>query len=87
MIVVNGDVSCISLEENLFRFLQVLEWCQKHKCLLAKNKIVLSITKCGVIVEHDEHLDLELEICDVYNFKAVCRSCGKKAKSVYEDED
>jgi hypothetical protein len=86
MIVIKGDVTCLALEENLWRFLQVIEWCHTHKCLLKKNKIIITISECGIISEYDEEFGLELDICEVYHFRAVCKSCGKKAKSLYEEE-
>jgi hypothetical protein len=85
MIIIKGDVACVALEENLFRFIQILEWCNNHKCFLDKNKIIVTITECGTIVEYDEELSLELELCTVHAYRAVCKTCGKKAKSLYEE--
>jgi len=84
MIVIKGDVTCVELEENLWRFLQVLEWCHEHDCLLKDNKIILMITESGIIYEYDEELDMDLNICEGYDFRALCRTCGKKAESTYE---
>ena len=85
MIVVYGDTKCLFLEENALRFLDAMNWCSQHKCLLKKKKVILRIKKCGVVVVEDEDLNMEVELCDVYNFHCECRTCGKKKNFVYED--
>jgi len=84
MIVIKGDLTCLGLKENIHRFFQMLDWCQNHECSVEDNTTILTITKDGTIVEYNEELGRKMELCDIYEFYAVCKFCGSKARSNHE---
>jgi len=86
MIIIYGKTTCVGLEENLERFLDVMVWGQEHKCFFKnKNKVILEVKSCGKLYEIDKHLG-EIELCDIYDFHALCKSCNKSKKYLYVHE-
>ena len=88
MIVIYGDTECLCLEENLERFFEILDWSRNHKCVLKnKRKVAIDISESGVIIQNDVELDMDLPICSVNEFYAICKTCGNKARSSYDYKD
>jgi hypothetical protein len=87
MIIIYGKTTCVGLEENLDRFLNVMQWSQEHSCFMkGKKKVIIDVKSCGKLYEVDKHLG-EIELCDIYDFHALCKSCMKSKKYLYVHKD
>jgi hypothetical protein len=88
MIIINGNTDCLCLEENIDRFFNILEWSQNHLCMPHnERRVTLEISKSGLIIHKDEVYGMDLELCDVNEFYAVCKTCSKRARSSFDFED
>ena len=91
MVIITGSTACICLEENLKRFFDTLEWREDHKCLFKgkkrKRRVDLHITEDGLILQKDPETQIDMILCKVLEYYAVCSTCGKKVRSNHDYED